>query len=107
MTRDAKELAKDLRAFRQDAFTKESTMLSRMTDRDKLMEEAADLLEHECDRSTSSHQRWCELVASAAPLTWVANGDMDGAAEWEKRASALLEELRGVEAIRRASKSDD
>ena len=36
------------------------------------------------------------LICSAAPLAWVASGDMDGAGEWERRAEAALAELRKV-----------
>ena len=31
----------------------------------------------------------CELILNSAPLTWVANGDFNGAADWEKRAVEL------------------
>jgi hypothetical protein len=31
-----------------------------------------------------------ELIAESAPLAWVANQDMDGAQEWERRAAMEL-----------------
>lgn len=31
-----------------------------------------------------------DLICEAAPLTWVVNQDMDGAAAWERKAYALL-----------------
>lgn len=38
----------------------------------------------------SKAQTLADLVAQAAPLTWVATGDMDGAKKWEIEASAAL-----------------
>ena len=35
-------------------------------------------------------QALLDLICEAAPLTWVVNQDMDGAAAWERRAYALL-----------------
>ena len=34
-----------------------------------------------------------ELVSQAAPLTWVAHQDMQGAQDWEKRAANLLKRV--------------
>ena len=39
-------------------------------------------------------QAFVELICEAAPLAWVANQDMEGAGNWEKRAYALLSDPR-------------
>lgn len=42
-------------------------------------------------REVAQLQKALDLLSEAAPLTWVANQDMDGAATWERRAYALLQ----------------
>ncbi len=37
------------------------------------------------------------LISDAAPLTWVANQDMEGANRWEKRALLVLQSKKAWE----------